>query len=84
MNHTAYDSEWINKIPDATYNLKNSPHLNVAVLLDSLLADFTIKLARGEYPNYNKKRVETEDDLNKLSWIIEHEVIRPKKYHEYF
>ena len=54
------------------------------MLLDSLLAEFTIKIARGEYPNYRKKRVETEEDLNKLIWIIEHEVIRPKKYHEYF
>jgi len=84
LNHTSYDSEWLQECPDACYNLKNTPQLNSAYVLDVALQQFSNKIANGEVPEYPKKKVENEDDLRHLMHLIEHQVIAPLNLHEYF
>ena len=84
LNHTSFDSEWLQDCPDACYNLKNTPQLTSAYILDKALVEFSRKIANGEVPEYPKKSLENEEDLNQIMNLIEHQVIRPLNLHEYF
>jgi len=84
LNHTSFDSEWINECPDACYNLKNTPQLTSGFKLDNGLLEFSRKIARGEVPQYPKNTIENEEDLGKLMGLIHSLVVQPLKLHEYF
>ncbi|CAF4096790.1 unnamed protein product, partial [Rotaria magnacalcarata] len=47
-NHAASDCELLKQHPEAAYNLINSPHLKPAVLLDSILMQFTSDISEGK------------------------------------
>ncbi|CAM4839817.1 unnamed protein product [Rotaria magnacalcarata] len=47
-NHAASDCELLKQHPEAAYNLINSPHLKPAVLLDSILMQFTCDANEGK------------------------------------
>jgi len=84
LNHTSFDSEWLNDCPDACYNLQNTPQLNSAYVLDSAIQQFSRKIAKGEVPEYAKKSVDNEDDLKQIMHLLEEKVIKPLNLHEYF
>jgi glycogen debranching enzyme len=46
-NHAANDCALLRDHPEAAYNLVNSPHLKAAVLLDSILIQFTCDASQG-------------------------------------
>ena len=41
LNHTANNSEWLLRHPEAAYNTRDCPHLASAYVLDKALADFS-------------------------------------------
>lgn len=86
LNHTAYDSEWLNKpgFEMACYTSQNSPHLEVAIRLDCAICEFSNMLGKGKITSYPKNRIENEDDLNQVIRILEYDVIRTLNLHEYF
>lgn len=86
LNHTAFDSEWLNnpEFESATYNAKNSPHLEVAIRLDNAIADFSNSLGAGQVPAYPRNRIENEHDLDKVLWILETDVVKKMNLWEYF
>jgi glycogen debranching enzyme len=40
LNHTSFDSEWIQKHPDATFTIENTPKLTSAYILDKAVRDW--------------------------------------------
>ena len=50
LNHTAFDSEWLNKpeFKDAIYSSENTPSLNCAIELDKAIGDFSNAIAKKE------------------------------------
>lgn len=85
MNHTANNSEWIEKHPSATYNTKDCPHLNSAYLLDKALSDFSDLYAEKKVPECpNAPHVRNEGELADVMRTIQIKVIEPLRLHEFF
>ena len=49
LNHASFDAEWVHENPEVTYNLQNTPHLQLAYLLDVQLQRFSTDFAEGKY-----------------------------------
>jgi hypothetical protein len=51
MNHTSFDSEWINKpeFADAVYNETNTPGLACAIDLDRAIGNFSNSIGNKQY-----------------------------------
>uniref|UniRef100_A0A0R3RYQ6 HDGE_amylase domain-containing protein n=1 Tax=Elaeophora elaphi TaxID=1147741 RepID=A0A0R3RYQ6_9BILA len=63
-NHAARNALWLLEHPQCAYNLKNSPHLRPAYILDRLLYHFGIDVINGKYQNRNlNKEINTEEHL---------------------
>ncbi|CAD8185334.1 unnamed protein product [Paramecium octaurelia] len=86
LNHTAFDSSWLvqPEFENATYNVKNSPHLEAAILMDCAIAEFSNKLGSGLLTQYPRNTIYNENDLNQVMDILEHEYIRKLNIHGYF
>ena len=62
LNHTAFDSPWLEDHPEAGYSPHNTPHLAPAVELENALLDLTRKLSSLGLPT----KLESNADLDKL------------------
>jgi len=49
LNHTAADSAWLGRHPEAGYSLTNSPALRAAAAFDTQLLRFSCEVARGDH-----------------------------------
>jgi glycogen debranching enzyme len=47
LNHTAGNSSWLPKHPEAAYNTKDCPHLTSAYVLDRAVNDFSADFANN-------------------------------------
>ena len=85
LNHCAFDSEFVEQHPEATYNLENSPYLAAAYCLDKALHEFSRAVSQKSIRNlHNRNRIETEKDLNTIMQILKLEVLPPLFLHHYF
>lgn len=63
-NHTSFDSPWLKEHPECSYNVKNSPHLRPAYVLDRILWHTTLDVIAGKYQDMEvPKIIEREDQL---------------------
>jgi glycogen debranching enzyme len=84
-NHMANDSEFLIKSPDSAFNLKNSPHLRPAFVLDRIFYHFTVDIANGKYESQGiVKGVIREDQLELLRHILSEHLIPKYKINEFF
>lgn len=85
LNHTAFDSDFVEDHPEATYNLTNCPYLRAAFELDNALHEFTIAVIQKEIQGLtNKNRIENQKDLTNIMNIIKLQWLPRYKLHEYF
>ncbi|XP_047142337.1 glycogen debranching enzyme isoform X1 [Hydra vulgaris] len=83
-NHVSNDSEWILQHPEASYNLKNSPHLRPAFLLDRALWYLNKKISNGHLENMGiSKNLRSEEDFSRFS-IYLRDVISGLNLWQYF
>ena len=85
LNHCAYDSEFVEQHPEATYNLENCPYLASAYCLDKALQQFSQQIAQRNIRSLqNKNKIETEKDLGTIIQILKQEVLPPLLLHQYY
>ncbi|KAF6206185.1 hypothetical protein GE061_017413 [Apolygus lucorum] len=71
LNHTANESEWLLEHPECAYNLENSPHLRPAYVLDHVLHQFSLDVARGDFETCGvPPAVNCEDHLNAMRYQL--------------
>lgn len=80
-NHTANNSAWLLKHPEAGYNLVNSPHLKPAFALDDALLDFSERLAVDYGLN---AELRSEGELSSVMNVLETHIIPPLRLYEFF
>jgi glycogen debranching enzyme len=85
LNHTAFDSDFVEDHPEATYNLSNSPYLRAAYELDEALHNFTVAVIKKEIQGLrNRNRIENQKDLTTIMNILKVEWLPRYKFHQYF
>ncbi|XP_015794828.1 glycogen debranching enzyme-like [Tetranychus urticae] len=85
LNHTANESEWIFEHPESCYNLKNSPHLRPAYLLDRMLWHFSLDIIAGKWSDQGLTcEVNSETHLNVIERIIWENYLPKIKLEEFF
>jgi glycogen debranching enzyme len=85
LNHTAFNSEWICKHPDACYNTDDCPHLWSAWLLDKGIRDFSNAYAHKKVPELpSAPFISNESDLGKVMHHIKTKIYEPLKLYEFF
>ncbi|KAK4685222.1 glycogen debranching enzyme, partial [Tremellales sp. Uapishka_1] len=67
LNHTAFDSPWLEQHPEAAYSPYNTPHLTPAVALEDALIELSTRLPSLGLPT----TLATSADLEKLSGPID-------------
>jgi glycogen debranching enzyme len=86
LNHTSYDSEWIKREPDATYNCVNSPHLRPACILDRLLFRLAMDIGEGKWVQQGipKAEVSNEEHLQAAKQVLKSHYLPMVKIQELF
>ncbi|XP_017867030.1 PREDICTED: glycogen debranching enzyme isoform X1 [Drosophila arizonae] len=78
LNHTANESEWLIKHPDATYSCATCPYLRPAFLLDAMLAQCGADIAAGSLEHVGVPAIiDQECHLEALKYQL-HNVYLPK------
>lgn len=83
LNHTAANSDWIYKHPDAGYNLENCPYLTVSYELDRLLLDYSHRFSEKKVSCKSAPFIYNENDLTEVMGEISNE-INKKNFEEFF
>ncbi|VBB30985.1 unnamed protein product [Acanthocheilonema viteae] len=84
-NHAARNASWLLEHPQCAYNLKNSPHLRPAYILDRLLYHFGIDIMNGKYKDRNlNKEINTDEHLRTILDILRNEILPQLRLHEFF
>ncbi|EFO20837.2 hypothetical protein LOAG_07652 [Loa loa] len=84
-NHAARNASWLLEHPECAYNLKNSPHLRPAYVLDRLLYHFGVDIMNGKYNNRNlSKEINTDEHLRTILDILRNELLPELRIHEFF
>ncbi|KAL7419064.1 bifunctional 4-alpha-glucanotransferase/amylo-alpha-1,6-glucosidase [Cryptotrichosporon argae] len=79
LNHTAYDSPWLEEHPEAGYSPHNAPHLAPAVELEDALLELTAKLPSLRAPT----TIKSSADLDTIASLIRR-AISDVKLWEYY
>ncbi|KAK6104908.1 glycogen debranching enzyme [Brugia pahangi] len=84
-NHAARNALWLLEHPECAYNLKNSPHLRPAYILDRLLYHFGMDIMNGKYKNRNlSKEINSVEHLRTILDILRNEILPQLRVHEFF
>ncbi|XP_059168911.1 glycogen debranching enzyme-like isoform X2 [Physella acuta] len=84
-NHTAKDSPWLWQHPECSFNLKNSPHLRPAYIVDRIFEHFSLEVSKGQWEGHGIPRtVNSEDHLNAIAHALHHHVFHNYRIHEFF
>ncbi|XP_067846093.1 glycogen debranching enzyme [Heptranchias perlo] len=84
-NHTAANSNWLQKHPECSYNILNSPHLRPAWLLDRALYHLSCDVAEGKYEDRGLPAlIENEKHLNSIRTIMWEEIYPKLRLWEFF
>lgn len=84
-NHTSDDTVWLKEHPDCAFNLKNSPHLRPAFILDRHLANFGRSVAQNVYDHRGLPALITEEcHLHAMRSILLEDILVQPKFHEFF
>ena len=70
LNHTATSTPWLRAHPEATYSLRNSPHLRAAFDLDEVMLRASSAIARGAVPGVSP-RMDSEAAVNAAVDVFE-------------
>jgi glycogen debranching enzyme len=81
-NHAANDCAILEKHPEASYNLINSPHLKPAFLLDAILMQFTYDVHQGRIEKIPAKI--KKEHLPIIKDYLLNEVFPPYALHEFY
>ena len=81
-NHCSIDAEWILEDNFSYFSPENTPHLQIAYNLDQALFDFSKNNKVEEI--LKKKKIMNIDDVNKIIYYIEKDVIQNLKIENYF
>lgn len=70
-NHASNDSSWVQEHPESGYNLKNSPHMRPAFLVDRALWYLNTEIMNGQYADRGVgKVISKENELDVLAKLI--------------
>ncbi|KAM7286740.1 putative glycogen debranching enzyme, partial [Ixodes scapularis] len=85
LNHVANETPWIREHPECTYNLKNSPHMKPAFLLDVALHCFTLEIAEGKWEAEGvPPTISKEEHLDALRRIVNLHWLPLLQLHEFY
>lgn len=72
LNHTANETPWIREHPECAYNLKNSPHLKPAFLLDVAIHCFSLEISKGKWESEGiPTSITREEHLHALKRVFD-------------
>lgn len=84
-NHTSFDSPWLKEHPECAYNVKNSPHLRPAYVLDRILWHTTLDVIAGKWEHMGvSKIIDKEDHLAKLQDVVSNHVLPKYKLEQFY
>jgi glycogen debranching enzyme len=83
-NHAANDCALFRDHPEAAYNLINSPHLKPAVLLDSILMQFTRDANEGKLKSRGIPSEIKEHHLQLIRHYLFNEQFQSYKFYEFY
>ena len=84
-NHMAIDSPFLLDSPDSAFNMRNSPHLMPAFVLDRVFHHFTMDIANGLYEARGIARGRIQQgQLDLLRHIVRSELVPRQRIAEFF
>ncbi|KAL3209220.1 hypothetical protein MRX96_009220 [Rhipicephalus microplus] len=85
LNHTANETAWLREHPECAYNLKNSPHLKPAFLLDVAIHCFSLEISTGKWASEGiPASITREEHLDALRRVFDLNWLPLMQLHEFF
>ncbi|XP_071799399.1 glycogen debranching enzyme-like [Asterias amurensis] len=76
-NHTSFDSPWLKEHPECAYNVRNSPHLRPAYVLDRVLWHFTLEVIEGKWAGEGISPVINNEEQIQRIWSLLADTVLP-------